>query len=383
MSKFFRVVLIRRIISTVKQNFTRKSSSRASINLSEPAIEGYLKRLMFEHEDLYMKVTRTPEESRRYFQIKPIVNVLQHRIALLENIASLKELIKTKYSRNEDDAEMKKMMKEESKIYEKRMEDLDRELQMKLVEPYLTEGVVLLEVKAESGGKEARNLAQKLFKMYKSYANYKDWASSVVSYEKSDEEGIIKGSMFIEGLGAVEFMKVETGIHSAKKASATMENGQNIQISTVAVTVLPKPTEEELSIPETDIIEEKLPDNFVRITHAPTGLVAECQENKSRTKNKHVAIQKLRTLLLEKQDQTSNCISEISMANGGQEVRTYDYLQDQVTEHRRGGGTVQNLQRFMQGNEKLEQVQENLLKEQTCQTLMDEINQYAAESVKN
>lgn len=71
------------------------------------------------------------------------------------------------------------------------------------------------------------------------------------------------------------------------------------------------------------------------------------------------------------------------MANGGQEVRTYDYIQDQVIEHRKGGGTVQNLQRFMHGSEKLEQVQENLLKEQTCSTLMEEINQYATESVKN
>ncbi|KAH9641740.1 hypothetical protein HF086_003866 [Spodoptera exigua] len=387
MSKFSRVLFVRRLLSSEKRNLIRKSSSRASFNLSEPAIEAYLKRMMFEHEDLYMKTKRTPEESRRYFQIKPIVNVLQHRISLLDNIASLKQQIKTKYSGSDDDAaEMKRMIKEESKIYEKRMEDIDRELQMMLQEPNLTESVVLLEVKAKAGGKEAMNFAQNLFEMYKSYAKYKDWETSIVSYEKSNEDGIMKASMFIEGLGAFEFMKVEAGLHRAQKASATKEDGQEIQTSTVAVTVFPTPTEEELSIPDFDIIEEQLSnDNSARITHVPTGLVVECKENKLKAKNKHVALQKLRTLLLEKQDQASSgkSNSEVSKANEGQEVRTYDYLQDEVTEHRRGGGTVQNLQRFMEGSETLEQVQENFLREQTCQTLMEEINQYVAESVKN
>lgn len=312
MSSFGRSVFLRQMISIVKHNLIRKSSSRASFDLSEPVIKAYFKRIMFEHEDLYMKMQRTPEESRRYFEIKPIVNILQHRISLLENIATLKQLIKNKYSQTEDDAEIKKMMKEESKIYEKRMDDLDRELQRTLLDPKLTEGIVLLEVKADSGGEEAMNFAKKLFKMYRTYANYRDWETSVVSYEKSNEEGIIKASMFIEGLGAFEFMKLEAGIHCAKKASATKGDGQNIETSTAVVTVLPKPTEDQLSIPETDIIKEKLPnDSAVRITHIPTGLVAECQENKSKTKNKHVAIQKLRTLLLEKQDQTRNSESKV------------------------------------------------------------------------
>ncbi|XP_060805995.1 peptide chain release factor 1-like, mitochondrial [Amyelois transitella] len=381
---FYTINNIRNIPSII-----RRCYSQNTINLSDPAVQSYLKHLMLQHEDLHTKSRRTPEESKRLFDIKPIVNVLEQRIALYDSIESLKELNK----RESEDSEMKKMIKEEAQIYLSRINEIDGELQQILLEPVLSEGGVLLEVTAGAGGQEAMLFARELFELYEAYAGYKGWEVNIASIEKSDLGGVRKASMLIEGYGVPQLMRIEAGVHRVQRIPAT-EKGGRIHTSTVSVAVLPQPTDIELSIPEKDItIETKrasgaggqhvnTTDSAVRIVHVPTSTIVECQEGRSQIKNREIAMQKLRTILLQKQieEQSSKINSErkaqVGSGNRNEKIRTYNYPQDRITEHREGGGTLHSLKSFMEGGEQLEQLQENLLRQQHYQLVVDEINEF-------
>ncbi|XP_063375528.1 peptide chain release factor 1-like, mitochondrial [Cydia amplana] len=364
-------------------------SSETSLKLSEPAVQKYLRHLLLEHEELLIKSRRNDAEVQRLREIKPIVQVLEERIALFDSIANLKELNKKE---NQDD-EMKKMVKEEAQIYLGRLKEVDNDLQSVLFQPYLTEGGILLEVTAGAGGQEAMLFARELFELYESYARFKDWEVNIASIEKSDIGGIRKGSMLIKGIGVPELMKLEAGVHRVQRIPAT-EKGGRIHTSTVSVAVLPQPSEIELDIPDRDIsIETKrasgaggqhvnTTDSAVRITHLPTGTVVDCQEGRSQIKNKEIAMQKLRTLLLQKQQEemtskiNAERKSQVGSSNRNEKIRTYNYPQDRVTEHRPGGGTVHNLKAFMEGGDLLEELQESLLREARYQTVVSEIEEF-------
>ncbi|XP_049879906.1 peptide chain release factor 1 [Pectinophora gossypiella] len=384
-----RVLLFRKLCNTEKCSLIfKRCNSQNSINLSDPSVQRYLSYLMIEHENLSVKSRRDPEEVRRLQEIKPIVHALEQRIYLYDSIESLKEL-----NKKEGDDEIKKMIKEEAGIYLKRVNEVDSELQSILLEPYLSEGGILLEVTAGAGGQEAMLFARELFELYESYANYKDWEVDIASIEESDLGGYRKASLLIRGMGVPELMRMEAGVHRVQRIPTT-EKGGRIHTSTVSVAVLPQPSDIELDIPERDItIETKrasgaggqhvnTTDSAVRIIHNPTGTVVECQEGRSQIKNKQIAMEKLRTLLYQKQHEeqvariNSERKSQIGSSNRNEKIRTYNYPQDRVTEHREGGGTQHSLKTFMKGEEQLESLQENLLRHQRFQALMEDIQEY-------
>ncbi|XP_046960713.1 peptide chain release factor 1 [Vanessa cardui] len=369
----------------------RRYSSHDSINLNDPAIQTYLKQLIIEHDKLHTKPRKTNEETKRLHEIKPIVNVLEQRISLFDSIDSLKELNK----REGKDEEIKKMIKEEAQIYLSRIKEVDSDLQAILLEPNLTQGGVLIEVTTGAGGQESMLFAKELFNLYHEYSKYKNWEVDIASIEKSDLGGIRKGSLIVQGLGAPELMRMEAGVHRVQRIPVT-EKGGRIHTSTVSVAVLPLATEIELEIPDKDLnIETKrasgaggqhvnTTDSAVRITHLPTGTVVECQEGRSQIKNRQIALQKLRTLLLQKQEEEQSSKinnerkSQIGSSNRNEKIRTYNYPQDRVTEHRDGGGTTHSLKTFMEGGEQLEELQESLLRHQRYQTIMADINDFIA-----
>ncbi|GBP42125.1 Peptide chain release factor 1-like, mitochondrial [Eumeta japonica] len=333
--------------------------------------------------------TYDKNESYRLREIKPIVNVLEERIALFDSIESLKELNK----KGKEDESMKEMIKQEAQIYLKRLKEIDDDLNTILLEPNLTDGGVLLEITAGAGGQESMLFAKELFELYLSYCNYKDWQVDTVSIEKSDIGGIRKVSILVRGFGVPEMMKVEAGVHRVQRVPVT-EKGGRIHTSTVSVAVLPQPTDIEIDIPDRDIsIETKrasgaggqhvnTTDSAVRITHIPTGTVVECQEGRSQIKNKQIAMDKLRTLLLQKQfeEQASEINSarkaQVGSSERNEKIRTYNYPQDRVTEHR-SGGSNHSLKVFMEGGEQLEKLQEGLLRYIRMQNLKAEIDKFA------
>lgn len=369
----------------------RRYSTQNAINLSDPAIQTYLKHLIVEHDNLHTKPRKSVEETKRLHEIKPIVNVLEQRIALFDSIESLIELNK----RDGKDEEIKKMIKEEAQIYLSRIKEVDSDLQSILLEPNLSEGGVMIEVTAGAGGQEAMLFAKELFDLYHEYSKYKNWQVDIASLEKSDIGGIRKGSLLVQGFGVPELMRIEAGVHRVQRIPVT-EKGGRIHTSTVSVAVLPLATEVEIDIPDKDLsIETKrasgaggqhvnTTDSAVRITHIPTGTVVECQEGRSQIKNRQIALQKLRSLLLQKQEEEQSSKinkerkSQIGSSNRNEKIRTYNYPQDRVTEHREGGGTTHSLKTFMEGGEQLETLQESLLRHQRYQAVMSEISDFIA-----
>ncbi|CAG4954448.1 unnamed protein product [Colias eurytheme] len=366
-----------------------KYYSQNVLNISDPAVQTYLKHLMIEYDTLHIKARRTVEENKRLHEIKPIVSVLEQRIALFDSIESLKELTK----KDQKDEEIKQMIKEEAKIYLSRLKEVDTDLQSILLEPYLSNGGVILEVTAGAGGQEAMLFARELFELYEAYAQYKEWEVDIASVEKSDIGGYRKASMLIKGIGAPELMKMEAGVHRVQRIPATERSGR-IHTSTVSVAVLPQATEVEMEILDRDLtIETKrasgaggqhvnTTDSAVRITHIPTGTIVECQQGRSQIKNREIAMEKLRALLLQKQidEQSSKINSErktqIGSSNRNEKIRTYNYPQDRVTEHREGGINIPSLKVFMQGGEHLEELQESLLRQHRYEVLMAEVNDF-------
>ncbi|CAK1540204.1 unnamed protein product [Leptosia nina] len=376
-----------------RESFLHKLYSQTVLKVTDPAVQTYLKHLMIEYDTLHTKQRKSFEETRRLHEIKPIVSVLEQRIALYDSIESLKELNK----KDDNDEEIKKMIKEEAQIYLARLTEVDDDLKSILLEPCLTNGGVVLEVTAGAGGQEAMLFAKELFEMYKAYADYKDWEVDIASFEESDIGGVRKASMLVKGLGASELMKMEAGVHRVQRIPVT-EKGGRIHTSTVSVAVLPQATEVELNIPERDIIIEtkrasgaggqhvNTTDSAVRLTHTPTGTVVECQEGRSQIKNREIAMEKLRALLLQKQiEEQSSKInnerkSQIGSSNRNEKIRTYNYPQDRVTEHREGGINVPSLKVFMDGGEQLEKLQESLLKQHRYQILMAEVNDFISKN---
>lgn len=305
---FARVHFFRSLIRTdIQVSMQRRCYSQKSVNLADAAIQTYLKHLIIEHEDLESKAKRSRYEARRLQDIKPIVMVLEQRIALFESIASLKDLnIKV------EDKTVKDMIKEEAELYLGQLKSIDDDLQSILFEPQLTDGGVLLEVTTGAGGQEAMLFARELLEMYIAYSEYKDWHLDIASIEQSDLGGYRKASLLISGIGVPELMKMEAGVHRVQRIPATEKSGR-IHTSTVSVAVLPQPMDIEMDIPERDVVIEtkrasgaggqhvNTTDSAVRLIHTPTGTVVECQEGRSQIKNKEIAFQKLRTLLLEKQ----------------------------------------------------------------------------------
>ncbi|CAF4795837.1 unnamed protein product [Pieris macdunnoughi] len=367
--------------------------SQNVLKITDTAVQTYLKQLMIEYDTLHIKSRRSSEETRRLDEIKPIVHVLEQRVALYDSIESLKELTK----KDNNDEEIKKMIKEEAQIYLSRLTEVDDDLKSILLEPCVTNGGIVLEVTAGAGGQESMLFAKELFELYQSYAEYKEWEVDIASIEKSDIGGIRKASMLMKGYGAPEFMRMEAGVHRVQRIPVT-EKGGRIHTSTVSVAVLPQATEMELDIPAKDIIVEtkrasgaggqhvNTTDSAVRLIHTPTGTTVECQEGRSQIKNKEIAMEKLRALLLQKQieEQSSKINSErkaqVGSSNRNEKIRTYNYPQDRVTEHREGGVNIPSLKIFMEGGEQLEKLQESLLRQQRYEILAAEVNEFISKN---
>ncbi|KAJ2948103.1 hypothetical protein O0L34_g9899 [Tuta absoluta] len=383
-----RLLSFRKQCNVDKYYFMCQRYFSKSVDLSDPSVQRYLSYLMLEHENILSKSKRELHEVSRLREIKPIVSVLEERIALYDSIDSLKQL-----NKKEGDDEMQKMIKEEAAIYLKRVKEVDGELQSILLEPTLSDGGVLLEVIAGAGGQESMLFAKELFELYESYAKYKEWQVDIASLEETEMGGYRKASMLISGYGVPELMRFEGGVHRVQRIPAT-EKGGRIHTSTVSVAVLPQPSDIEVDIPDRDLtIETKrasgaggqhvnTTDSAVRIIHNPTGTTVECQEGRSQIKNKEIAMQKLRTLLLQKQieEQSLKINSErkaqMGSGNRNEKIRTYNYPQDRVTEHREGGSTQHSLKAFMSGGEQLESLQESLLRHQRYQAVMSDIEEF-------
>lgn len=265
------------------------------------------------------------------------------------------------------DEEMREMVAEQLTESAQALEELTEELKIMLLpkDPNDDKNVII-EIRGGAGGEESALFAGSLYRMYSMYAAAKGWKTELLHCNETELGGYKEISFCIEGGGAYSRMKYESGVHRVQRVPETESQGR-IHTSTVTVAVLPEAEEVELELNEATELKIDVfrasgaggqhinkTESAVRITHLPTGLVVECQDERSQHKNKDKAMRVLRSRLLEMQQQAQD--SEIaskrrSMVGTGdrsERIRTYNFPESRISDHRIGL-TIYKLDSFLNG----------------------------------
>ena len=267
----------------------------------------------------------------------------------------------------ETDEEMRELAKEELNDNKKRVEELEQELKILLLpkDPN-DEKNVIVEIRAGAGGDEAALFAAEIYRMYMHYAESQRWKVELVECEEIGIGGMKNVTFMIDGKGAYSKMKYESGVHRVQRVPET-ESGGRIHTSTITVAVMPEAEDVDIQIDEKDIRIDVMrasgnggqcvntTDSAVRLTHYPTGIVIYSQTEKSQLQNKDKAFALLRAKLYDLECQKRHDAeaearkSQIGTGDRSEKIRTYNFPQGRVTDHRIGL-TLYKLDKIMNGD---------------------------------
>jgi len=311
------------------------------------------------------KVLGNPKEmqklGRERAELSQLVETYRAYKKVKEQIQESQELLQ------ESDEEMKELAKAELQTLRERLTNFEENLKVLLLpKDPRDEKNVFLEIRAGTGGEEAALFAADLFRMYVKYAERRRWRVEVVSQNPTGLGGFKEIIALVEGKGVYSQLKYESGVHRVQRVPVTEGSGR-IHTSAVTVAVLPEADEVEVEINPNDLRIDvfrssgpggqsvNTTDSAVRVTHLPTGMVVSCQDEKSQHKNKAKAIKVLRARLLDKlmEEQKSEISeerkSQVGSGDRSERVRTYNFPQNRVTDHRIGL-TLYHLDRVLEGD---------------------------------
>lgn len=312
--------------------------------------------------DIVKDIKRFKKVNKEYSDLGHIVEAKKKYQNILSNMASSKEML-----HNEKDPEMKEMAKEELDSLTKEKEVLEDEIKVLLVpkDPQ-DEKNVILEIRAGTGGDEAGIFAGDLYRMYAKFCETKKWKMELLTVNESSSGGYKEISMNIEGTGVYGVLKYESGVHRVQRVPKTESQGR-VHTSAASVAVLPEAEEVDVTINPADLRIDTYrasgaggqhvnkTESAIRITHVPTGVVAECQDGRSQHKNKEQAMKMLRTRLYEAELKVHNDAiaaarkTLVSTGDRSAKIRTYNWPQGRVTDHRIGL-TLYNLDAIIGGD---------------------------------
>ena len=319
--------------------------------------------------------------NQEYKRMESLVTAFKEYKSLLDNIESGKEMLA-----EESDPEIREMAKEEIEVSETRLPEKEKEIKLLLVpaDPEDSKNAIL-EIRAGTGGDEASIFAGDLFRMYTKYCEKKGWRMEVTNLNEGTAGGYKEIVATVSGEGVYGVLKYESGVHRVQRVPQTETQGR-VHTSAASIAVLPEAEEFDIELKQEDIRRDEFCSSgpggqsvnttysAIRLTHIPTGIVVQCQDQKSKLKNLDKAMAELRTRIYNMEyqkyldDISSKRKTMVSTGDRSAKIRTYNWPQGRVTDHRINL-TLYNLQAIINGD--IDEIIEKLQVEENAEKLKE------------
>ena len=344
----------------------------------ENILDNLEKKLASMNNENFDEIARISQE---YSDLKPLASKAKEFLRLQNELEGVKELISS------DDQEMKKEAEAEEERLKKQILTLEDELKIMLIpKDESDERNAIMEIRAGTGGEEAALFASDLLRMYAKYSEIRNWKTEIMDISQTDHNGVKEVVLNISGKDVFGNLKFESGTHRVQRVPQTESSGR-VHTSAATVAVLPEANDVDVEIHEKDlridIFRSSGPggqsvnttDSAVRITHVPTGVVAQCQDEKSQHKNKAKAMKVLRSRIFEietqkkEQERALERKTQVGSGDRSERIRTYNFPQGRVTDHRISL-TLYKLEQILNG-EYLNEIISGLITDSNMKKLAD------------